>query len=149
MRRNDPKWILLFLFSLACCPAPGCKNEPDAPSETVLRMKTCRRLMEDSAAVVLTLWKGMNEHERELIETERDLGLEKCLRRHPDLPGRCLDFSDPQSLKRSVEVATALCMNWPEELFTCIQKRDFYGPGCRSAVDAFRETAIPPAEKKD
>ncbi len=144
MRAILPKWTLVCLVLLG-----GCPEEPQAPSEAVLRMKTCRRLMEDSSVVTLTLWKGLNEYERELIETERSLGLEKCLRRHPDVPGRCLDISDRESLRRSVELATTLCVNWPDELIACLRARDFYGPTCRRIIDEFRKPDTGTAGKKD
>lgn len=129
-------WILLSLFFLT-----GCRDQPAEPSQPVRKLKICRRLVEDSAAVVLTLKKGMNNYELEVLDKERSLGLQACLRRHPDLPGRCLDLTSRKSIQGSMELATTFCMAWPDDLVDCLHKQDLDSPGCRRALEAFRGPA--------
>jgi hypothetical protein len=102
-------------------------------------MQTCRRYIEDSTAVVLTLKKGMNDFELESLEKDRKLGLPACLQKHPDLPGRCLDLSSREAVEKSMELAVTLCVSWPDRLVECLRRQDQDSPVCRRALEAFRE----------
>jgi hypothetical protein len=135
-------WILPLLVALAAlCAVPfgaGCSDQQEKLSEPVRKLHSCRRLIEDSTAVVLTLKKGMNDYELELLQKERSPGLQACLLQHPDLPGRCMDLTSRESIKRSMEVAITFCMTWPDELVDCLKRQDQDSPGCRQALEAFR-----------
>jgi hypothetical protein len=125
--------ILTLLITLI-----GCSDRPGKPSEPVRKMQTCRRFVEDSTAVVLTLKKGMNDFELESLEKDRRLGLHACLKKHPDLPGRCLDLSSRESVEKSMELAVTLCVSWPDRLVECLSRQDLDSPACQSALEAFR-----------
>lgn len=126
-------WILALAVALG-----SCSDNKDKPSEPVRKMKTCRRLIEDSTAVVLTLKKGMNDYELEVLEEERGQGLHACLRNHPDLPGRCMDLTSRESIQNSMDLAVTLCVSWPDELVDCLKRQDQDSPACRKALEAFR-----------
>jgi hypothetical protein len=126
-------WILALLVTLI-----GCSDKNDEPSEPVRKMKTCRRLIEDSTAVVLTLKKGMNDYELEVLEEERGRGLSACLRKHPDLPGRCMDLTSRESIQNSMDLAVTLCVSWPDKLVDCLRRQDHDSPACKKALEAFR-----------
>jgi hypothetical protein len=126
-------WILVLLVAVS-----GCSDKNDKPSEPVRKMKTCRRLIEDSTAVVLTLKKGMNDYELEILQKERSQGLQACLLQHPDLPGRCMDLTSRESIQHSMDLATTFCMSWSDELVDCLKRQDLDSPGCRQALEAFR-----------
>ena len=122
--------VLITLF--------GCSDRPGQSSEPVRKMQTCRRFIEDSTAVVLTLKKGMNDFELESLEKDRKLGLPACLKKHPDLPGRCLDLSSRESVEKSMELAITLCVSWPDRLVECLRRQDQDSPACQKALEAFR-----------
>jgi hypothetical protein len=124
--------VLLLIFPL------GCRNAADEPSESVRKMRTCKRFMEDSAAVMLTLRKGMNGFELEALENDRRLGLPACLLKHPDLPGRCMDLSSRESIRNSVDLATSLCISWPDKLVDCLTRQDQDSRACQKALESFR-----------
>ena len=127
-----------YLVVLLLLVPAGCRENPDEPSESVRKLRTCRRLIEDSTAVVLTLKKGMNAHELEMLEKERSRGLQACLLKHPDFPGRCIDLTSRESIQKSMELATTLCMSWPDVLVDCLRRQDQESPGCQKALEAFR-----------
>lgn len=133
MRSKSAYLIMLFLLVPA-----GCRNATDEPSGQVRKLRTCRRYIEDSAAVMLTLRKGMNDFEIEALEKDRRLGLPACLRRHPDLPAKCMDFSSRESIQNSVELATTLCVSWPDKLVDCLKNQDLDSPGCQQALESYR-----------
>jgi hypothetical protein len=126
-------WILALLIAVA-----GCSDQPEKLSEPVRKMKTCRRLIEDSTAVVLTLRKGMNDYEIEMLEKDHARGLQACLKKHPDLPGRCMDLSSRESIRNSMDLATTMCVSWPDKLVDCLKRQDHDSPGCQKALEAFR-----------
>jgi hypothetical protein len=126
-------WILPLLVALFCC-----SDRPQKPSEPVRKMKICRRLIEDSTAVVLTLKKGMNDYELEMLREDLAHGLQACLKKHPDLPGRCMDLSSRESIRNSMDRAVALCLSWPDELVDCLKRQDQDSPACARALEAFR-----------
>jgi hypothetical protein len=125
--------ILLFLLFPA-----GCRENPNEPSESVRKLRTCRRFIEDSTAVVLTLKKGMNGYELEMLEKDRSQGLQACLLKHPDFPGRCVDPTSRESIQRSMELAITFCMSWPDVLVDCMRRQDLDSPACQKALESFR-----------
>jgi len=134
MRVTSAYLLLLFLLIPG-----GCRDAADEPSKSVRKLRTCRRYIEDSTAVVLTLKKGMNDYELEALKEDRRLGLPACLRKHPDLPGRCMDLSSRDSIQKSIELATTLCVSWPDELIDCLKNQDLDSPGCQKSLESFRE----------
>jgi hypothetical protein len=136
-------WILLFLLIPI-----GCRDKNEAPSEAVIKMRSCRRLMENSAAVVLVLRKGMNDFQLEELERKRSVGFQACMRQNPDLPGVCMDLTNRQTIRASVEMAATFCMSWSQKLIECVKKQDVNSPGCQKALQAYRKP-LEPLGKKD
>jgi hypothetical protein len=126
-------WIMALAVVLA-----GCSERPEKPSEPVRKMRICRRLIEYSTAVVLTLKKGMNDYELEMLQKDHAHGLQACLKKHPDLPGRCMDLTSRESIQNSMDLATTLCVSWPDELVDCLKRQDHDSPACQKALEAFR-----------
>ena len=69
---------------------------------------------------------------------DRSRGLQACLIKHPDFPGRCMDFTSRESIQKSMELAITFCMSWPDVLVDCMSRQDLDGPACQEALEAFR-----------